>query len=391
MELNKEFIEYFNKNKDIDKYRDVIDRFFDKSPKCRKCNDVIYYYDSTFKISKGVLMTKGKSFNSEKFLDNKYLLSICERCLCNKYPEYESKNKSRVFNQMNYITEYCFNIPSFISLKWKKKNYAVTEKNMTSKFGDEIGKIKWNDYIQKQKLSNEFEYKSNKYGWTREKFGDYNKSRSITLEKMILKHGENLGLIKWNDYLEKQRLTKSKDYFVDKYGYDFWLNLCKSKAHTIENYLKRYKCEKIANKKLIEFYSKLNSPSVVSKSSQNYFDKLDIFLNKKFKTYYYRKDGKEYGKNLGKRWVYLDYYISELNLCIEYNGDLFHANPSMFGPNDEPIPFNNIKSTVIWKNDRERIQLLKDLYNIETIVIWESSLPNIEFLVKEIEKYENRI
>lgn len=57
----------------------------------------------------------------------------------------------------------------------------------------------------------------------------------------------------------------------------------------------------------------------------------------------------------------------------------------------EPIPFNNIKSSVIWENDKERIELLKEKYNIETIIIWESSLPKIEDLVKEIEKYENRI
>lgn len=391
MELNKEFIEYFNKNKEIGIYRDVINKYFKGSPKCRDCNDVIYYYDSTFRISKGKLVTKGKSFNSEKTLDKRYTLSICEICLTKKYPEYKDKNKSRTFNQMNYITEYSFDINHIISLEWKKEKYAITEKNMISKWGHELGMIKWNEYRKKQELSNKFEYKSHKHGWTKIQFEDYNKSRSVTLENMIVRHGENLGLIKWNDYIENQKITKSKDYVVEKYGFEFWISLCNSKSHTIDNYLKRYKCDTIANKKLIEFYSKLNSPSTVSKSSQNYFDKLDLILNKKFKTYYHRKDGKEYGKNLGKRWVYLDYYISELNLCIEYNGDLFHANPDIFGADDEPIPFNNIKSMVIWKNDKERIELLKEKYNIETIVIWESSLPKIEDLVKEIEKYENRI
>lgn len=389
MELNKEFIEHFNKSKSIDLYREIISEFFGQSPRCRDCGDVIYYSDSTFKLSKGKIELKGKSFNSEKM--GKFKLSVCEKCIIIKYPEYLSKNKSRIFNQMNYITEYCFNIPELISINWKKEKYAITEKNMISRYGKELGTSKWEEYLEKQSLSNKFEYKSKNHGWSKEEFDKFNKSRSITMENMIDRHGENLGLIKWNDYIESQKLTKSKDYVIKKYGSDFWDSLCRSKSHTLENYIRIYKCEKKANEKLLLFYSKLSSPSVVSKSSQNYFDKLDAVLCNRFKTYYYRKNGKEYGKNIGSRWVYLDYYISNINLCIEYNGDLFHANPSMFGPDDEPIPFNKIKSKVIWERDEERIRLLKEKYNIETIVIWESQLPSIGELVEKIEDHEKRI
>ena len=387
MRLNKEFIEWFNKNKSKDQYRIIFNDYFVDNKKCRICNDVIYYYDSTFTYNyqDDKLQLKNKSCLLAKSLDKIYYLSICEDCLTNKYPEYQKKNKSRVFNQMNYITEYAFDISHDIALKWMKEKYAITEDNLVKKWGEEIGKKKWKLYCDKQSLTNTFEYKKEKYKWTKDQFDRYNKSRSITLEIMIEKYGENLGIIKWNDYVEKQKTTKSKDYVVNKHGEEFWKNQCKSKSHTFETYLNRYKSSEIANKKLIEFYSKLCSPSCVSKSSQAYFEKIDEILGKKYKTYFFNKNGKEYGKNLGSRWVYLDYFISELSLNIEYNGDLFHGNPDIFGPEDEPIPFNNLKAKDIWKNDEEKIKLLEEKYNIKTIVIWESNLPEVEELIKIIE------
>jgi hypothetical protein len=387
MKLNKEFIEYFNKNKSKDKYREIFNEYFSNGDKCRICGDVVYYYDSTFLIGSKdkEIKLKNKSYLTTKYIDREYRLSICEDCLSKKYPEYQNKNKSRVFNQMNYITEYAFDIPRYVSVSWMKEKYAITEENLIKKHGVKIGSEKWISYCNKQSLTNTFDYKSNRYGWSREDFDNYNKSRSITLDTMVNKYGENIGLIKWNDYIEKQKTTKSKDYVVKNYGEEFWKNQCKSKGHTLESYLKRYKSETIANEKLIEFYSKLNSPSVVSKSSQAYFNKIDDIIGSKYKTYFYSKDGKEYGKNLGNRWVYLDYFISDINLNIEYNGDLFHGNPDIFGPEDEPIPFNSVKAKDIWERDAEKIKLLEDKFNIRTIVIWESNLPSIENLIKIIE------
>ena len=287
---------------------------------------------------------------------------------------------------MNYITKYAFDIPDDIYHKWIKDKYAITESNLIRKWGEKLGSEKWKKYCNKQSLKNKFEYKKEKYGWTKNKFDEFNKSRSITIDTMIKKYGENIGIIKWNDYVEKQKTTKSRSYIIEKHGEEFWKNQCKS--HTFEVYLNRYKSESLANEKILEFYSKLKSPSIVSKSSQKYFEALDKFLCNKYKTYFYNKDGKEYGKNLGKRWVYLDYFISDINLNIEYNGDLFHGNPEIFGPEDEPIPFNTMKAKDIWKNDDEKIKLLEEKYSIRTIVIWESKLPTIEELLKIISKYE---
>lgn len=387
--MNKEIVSKFNKNKSKDDYIKIFNDHFSHLNRCRICNNVVYYCDSTFRVDKSTKEMKlyNKSCLSSKTLDREYFLSVCEECLVDKYPEYENKNKSRVFNQMNYITEYAFDISRDKALKWMKEKYAITENNLVTKWGIEVGKKKWIDYCNKQSVTNTFEYKKEKYGWNKEDFDNYNKSRSITLEIMINKYGENMGLIKWNDYIEKQRLTKSKDYVIKKFGSEFWDSLCKSKSHNFENYFKRYGSEKIANEKIFQFYEKLKSPSCVSRSSQLYFEKLDLVLGSKYKTYFFNKDGKEYGKNIGNRWVYLDYFISDLNINIEYNGDLFHGNPDIFGPDDEPIPFNNIKAKDIWENDNNKIKLLFEKYHINTIVIWESKLPDISELIIKIEEY----
>lgn len=88
-------------------------------------------------------------------------------------------------------------------------------------YGRRNGKLKWDNYRLKQANSNSFEYKNKKYGMSYEEFVNYNKSRSTTLENMILRYGESEGTIRYNSYIEKQRVNGVKlEYFVNKYGHD---------------------------------------------------------------------------------------------------------------------------------------------------------------------------
>ena len=64
-----------------------------------------------------------------------------------------------------------------------RSNSAVTLKNCIRKYGEIDGEKKFNDYREKQALTNTFEYKRDKYGWTREQFDEYNKSRRSVGEK----------------------------------------------------------------------------------------------------------------------------------------------------------------------------------------------------------------
>ena len=363
--LNKLFIEKFNKNKNKDEYREILNEYFPKNSKCRNCNDVIYYYDSTFSISKGILITKNKSYNMIKTLDNDYHLSICEDCLSKKYPEYQNKNKSRVFNQMNYITEYAFDINHNVALIWMKEKYAITKDNLIRKWGEEIGEDKWNEYCEKQRYSNTFEYKNKKHGWSKDKFNDYNKSRSVTLDNLILRHGEESGLKIWNEYCEKQRYSTSIEYFIGKYG----------------NEIGKNKFDNFCKKRII------NTPySMVSKKL---FDELCKKIDKKYTIYYGENEWFSYD-NLNKKYYLIDFYIRELNFGIEFNGDYWHANPKKYSPTDRPLSFRNqITAQEIWDNDKTKIDYLKTKID-KLLIIWEDELnkdgieKTIDRIIKEI-------
>jgi hypothetical protein len=58
----------------------------------------------------------------------------------------------------------------------------VTYENMILKYGDQIGQQKWDQYRILQSETNTFEYKKKKYGWTKEQFDVYNKSRGCSGE-----------------------------------------------------------------------------------------------------------------------------------------------------------------------------------------------------------------
>lgn len=382
MEKQIDMILDFNENKNPKSFFELY-KLYNNYKDCIYCNNPIIYYDTKIgKISKKI---KGKSFNSKKVVNNKrYYLCVCENCLTKKYPDYQNKNKSRVFNQMNIYSKYAFNIDDY-DYKIQRDSYILTtENNLIRKYGEDVGKQKWKEYKEKQSYSNSFEYKSKKYGWTKEQYDEYNLSRAITKENLVKKYNKQKGQEIWEDYVNKQRITKSKEYYVDKYGEEKWIELCKSKAHTLNNYIKWYGSEEIALKKIKERHNIWKS---VSKSSQKFLINFDNYiksLHPNLKTYF-DSINKEYMIITESRDIYyLDYFIKDWNICVEYNGDLFHANPNMYNEFDTPIPKSNITAKEIWEKDSEKITTILNERNIKTIVIWENNLPTNKELLKMI-------
>lgn len=360
MSINKEFIERFNKNKNKDLYRSIFLENFKSCSKCRLCDDVIYYYDSTFTFKNKILNFKGKSCETKKTIDRDYNLSVCEDCLTKQFPEYSNKNKSRVFNQMNYITEFAFDIDHQTALDWMRDKYAITEENLIKKWGYDVGKNKWLEYRNKQSIKNSFEYKRDKYGWTKKQFDDYNKSRSVTVENLINRHGEKIGLEIWEKYCDRQKYTTSLNYFIEKYG-------------KIEG---EAKYNNFCEKRLIEVgYSDL---------SQKLFRIIDSKFNNRYKTYYGINNGEKMF-NHDDGVYYLDYYIEDLNIGIEFNGDIWHANPDIYESEDITFPFkNNLKASDIWEKDKIKNDFLKTKLE-KLIIIWENDIKR-DGLEKSINK-----
>jgi hypothetical protein len=369
MTINKEFIEKFNKNKSLDLYREIYSNFIAEKHHCRVCEDVIYYYDSSFKISKKTkeLETIGKSYHIKKtVLDKDYHLTICEKCLTEKFPDYATKNKSRVFNGMNETTKFAFEIPEDVSSQWINQNYSITEKTLIEKWGEVEGKERWKNYCEKQSISNTFEFKRDKWGWTREQFDEYNKSRSVTLPNLISRWGEEKGLEIWLNYCDRQRYTTTLEYFIEEYG------------------------EEIGSQKYNEFSNKRIFKGGFSEMSQKLFIELDKHLSK-FGTYYATKNGeKSFLRKIGDRSFeyYLDYWIEDLNIGIEFNGDKWHANPSIYESNSTPMPFaGNMMAETIWKRDKIKVEYLRDKLS-KLIIVWENDYlkDGLDLTVKKILK-----
>lgn len=82
----------------------------------------------------------------------------------------------------------------------------------------------------------------------------------------------------------------------------------------------------------------------------------------------------------------MDYFIEELNIAIEFNGNVFHANPRLYNKNDYPNPFNkNLTSEMIWEKDKLRYETLLSEHNIKTIVIWEDEYKNYD--INKLKEY----
>ncbi|HRW21234.1 MAG TPA: hypothetical protein P5509_04620 [Bacteroidales bacterium] len=102
------------------------------------------------------------------------------------------------------------------------------------------------------------------------------------------------------------------------------------------------------------------------------------------KNIYCAEKGKEFGKRIKEtgRYVYYDFVDTQNKKCIEFNGNYYHANPTMYAPNY----FNKKRQQTaqeIWKSDFEKLQRL-EADGFEIKVVWESEFTeNPETIINE--------
>ena len=335
---------------------------------CLCCGGEIVYYDTKVDVWRNKVYIKGKSYKTIKNVNGtKYNLSICQKCLFEKFPNMSQPIRS--FCTMCESTKYAFNIPDDVYFNFRK-NYAMTLEHMIKKYGEEEGRKKWDSYCKKQAETNTFEYKQKMYGWTREQFDEYNNSRSVTLKNLIKRHGEEEGRKKWDSYCKRQVETKSWDYMVDNYGIEKAREINSQKAVTLKNFIRKYGEEE--GRKKWEAFVPVNLFGV-SKKSQTLFKELDKYIGQKYTTYYHDKN-KEYdvANNKGASY-FLDYYIEELKICIEFNGSCFHGDERIYEDGERCNPFyKELTAKELREKDFERYKYLKEKYGITTYIIWES-------------------
>jgi very-short-patch-repair endonuclease len=337
--------------------------------RCIVTNEIIIYSNTDPRLSRksGNLTFKGTSPLTYKEINSKkYYLKVSYNGMIKEFgEEYSSKNIGRVFNQLNKFTKFAFQIPDNEFNKAKELGFStpVTLDIMIKRYGEKEGTSKFEDYCNKQSYSNSFEYKKEKFNWSEEEFREFNLSRAVTLENLERKYGTKDGKLKFEEYCNKQSYSNSIDYFIEKYG----------KIEGTKRYL-------TIIKKKSQYYSNI---------SQELFKKLNIKDSQ-----YAIKNGEKFFK-INNRRIFVDFISEELKLIIEYNGDIFHANPKMFGPNDKPHPFNNLTSKEIWEKDKSRYLILKS-EGYKVITIWDTDFKlnkekTIEYLNNIINDRRNTI
>lgn len=262
--------------------------------------------------------------------------------------------------------------------KWKeyRASIAMTKENMIKKYGEIEGLKKWNAYCRKQSVTNTFEYKQSVYGWTQDDFDAYNKTRSITLENCIARHGEEQGTLIFENYKKKQQYSGcAKEYFIEKYGIEAgvekWKEVNRKKARTLENFIIE-NGQDLGIKKYFE-YRELNNhlqPKSYSEISKELFSAVEKRIGN---TLFYAENEISVFLPISNTYAYLDCYEKNSNKCIEFNGDYWHANPSIYEKDTVlKYPNNNIiKASDKWQNDKNRIDAIKRELGCEILVIWE--------------------
>lgn len=324
---------------------------------CINCGTMLLSYHHLYRYLNNFQVFNEGCVINPKIINDKE----CYRVRCNKCFVKKHKRLPKGLNISSTDLCYIFNNIDENDILQDTKKTAMTLENLIKKYGVEEANKRWESYCLKQSITNTFEYKKEKYGWTKEQFNEFNKSRAVTEENMIKKYGEEDGKKKFENYCDKQKYVGcAPEYFIEKYGQ--------------EEGIIKYK--ELLNKKL---QGLLHNTSH-SKISQNLFNNINKkFLNNNFK--YFEKN-EEYKVFIDKKFVLLDFYDPVTNKCIEFNGDLWHANPLLYNKYDTlKFRYKTFIAKDIWYKDNKRYEDLKRQHNIDVLVIWENDYRNEPDLV----------
>lgn len=306
--------------------------------------------------------------------------------------ESEHLIKTRTPGSYEYFRFYK-NLPeeeAHLKVKEYRKRIAVTLDNMIWRYGEEDGRRRWDSYRNKQAVTNSFEYKRDKYGWTEDDFDKYNNSRAVTLENLIKKYGLETGTEMFEKYRKRQAYAGCKlEYFIEKYGeidgLEKYKQINKLKSNSIDNYLLRYDGDyelAICAWESANLNKFKNSSKFKSAIANELFDNLYEFLIKKgFQTIYYANNIGEWYlyDNLQKRIYFYDFFVKDIGKLIEFNGDYWHGNPRIYNENDIIKYPNNVDKIAkdVWDADKIKLDVIAKYPIIkEYLIIWEMDYRN---------------
>ncbi len=187
-------------------------------------------------------------------------------------------------------------------------------------------------------------------------------------EYFINKYGDVEGHIKYSDMIDKRKITFNDKTDIEK------SRINKSKGLTKEKLIEKFGIVKTMEilKKRINNFKCIKYSKVSYNLFKTVIEKLNINSNECF---FGETEKRICTKS---RIIYPDFIYK--NKIIEFNGSIYHADPRLFKCDDQPNPFNSLKSEDIWNIDKMRIEILKSL-NYDILIIWELDYKNNKELV----------
>lgn len=272
------------------------------------------------------------------------------------------------------------------------KKTAVTLETLINKWGEKEGKKRWKEYKNKQAYSNTLEYKKEKHGWSEKEFTEYNKTRAATLNNMVKRHGEEQGLVKWQEYCDRQAFTNTLEYFIEREGnrekgLETWLKINQEKAKVQDP---KYIMQKynVSFDEALEILSSQRTNSFVSDAEKQFVDWLEKELGYEFKYTYKTRQFCKWSNELHQP-VFYDVVDPILKICIEFNGDYWHCRPKNWFKNRKEIhPYFKKTPEEIWKFEIEKRKIMKNL-GYKCIIVWWSDWINRNTNILELLKNEN--
>ena len=394
------FKKYFGLN--IEDYLDI------RIKRCAWCDRVPKVKKFKLDINNNILLF---NFVTNDFTCKGRKNISCERNnLNNNSIEYVSKSKNINKEEAKRLIHDRNKTPFYIENHNSEEDYIKYQTRDRTWFDSDEDYIKYKELLS---YSHSIDYLLEKHGEEaysiREKI---NKSKGITLEKMISKYGVYLGLEKYTNWLDSIKITENnfikkygeeegkkkfkklrkqrkESYYIykNKYSDDEWEKKKKEHAITLEKMISKYG-EKIGKIKYNTWLEKVSNISNVSKESHdNIFNEIYnycITLNIKEDDIYYGIYNKEYFiyDSLLNKYNLYDFTIPMIKLIIEYHGEIFHYNERIHNIN-ESNPFGVSFKKLKIKDDYKRKLAIKNGFTI--IEIFSDSIFNKEInKIKEI-------
>lgn len=324
--------------------------------------------------SKGNKIDRDEFYQFYSYSPHKRHHKLRTRCFDCLYKQFGNVDFSP-YNPYSEYYEYLFDIDLATKRETLNKSKGVTLDRLMKKYGTDEGTRRFDEYRNKQAYTNTFEYKRDKHGWTKEEFDEYNASRAVTKDNLIKRHGEKKGLEKWEAYRETQRFAGCKlEYFVEKYGEEagteIYNSVNKRKSQSYDNFVARY--GDLADEKFDEYIRNRSKSTYSSDIANKLFEYIDTRINNE-STYFSTKTG-EFGMNdvENNSYYFFDYTCSTKKRIIEFYGDYWHMNPMKFNK-EEPHPTSGILAEEIWKRDEKKKEFAESR-GFEVLIVWEYEL-----------------